>query len=302
MKTVLVTGASSGIGFETAKQFYLSGWNVIIVAENQTALRQAAERIQKNSLPNKLEQYAVDLSLIQARVQFVNELLQVHSTIDVLINNAGAIYSEFKLNSDGLERTIALNYFAGAHLSLLLLPTLLKSTNGKIINITSDLYNIGKLDFASFEQEPNLKIKKKKASITLRQRILYVLLGRFQLESYAQSKLAVMLYTAKLAKKYTGSPLKVLSFHPKMVQTNITKNGKGLVYKIIWPILNFLFAQTPKGPAKILFSLSQQEVKTGSYFVMKERITPNKMYLQEKDSKVLWEKTLKRLNLPDEYI
>ena len=172
-KICLITGANSGIGYETAKNLSARGATVILICRSEDKAKKATADIIRE-IPNAKTDYAIaDLSSQNQIRALAENILKSYEHIDVLINNAGSWFSDFRLTEDGIERQWAINHLSPFLLTHLLLPSLKKSQDPRVINISSDSHFHGKIHF----EDVNLQHK------------------YHGLRAYAQSKLANVLFT-----------------------------------------------------------------------------------------------------------
>lgn len=268
-KVVLITGATAGIGLETALELARRGMTVNFIARDKNKAeetkRQLAEAGSKDG-----QYFIADFSSqksIRAAAQQIKQTLPV---IDVLINNAGGVNSEFELTEDGLEKTIATNHFAYFLLTNLLLDQVKKSDYARIINVASGSHYQGKINFDSFTQNK----------------------GHFIMTAYAQSKLANVLFTNELARRLAGTHVTVNSLHPGMVVTKIgDKNTNGLA-AFVWNLATKIGGiKVQKGAETSVFLATSDKVKgvSGKYFDKSREKKPSKLALDLNLQKQLWE-------------
>lgn len=268
-KVVLITGATAGIGLETALELARRGFTVNFIARDKNKAeetkRQLAEAGSKDG-----HYFIADFSSqksIRAAAQQIKQTLPV---IDVLINNAGGVNSEFELTEDGLEKTIATNHFAYFLLTNLLLDQVKKSDYARIINVASGSHYQGKINFDSFTQNK----------------------GHFIMTAYAQSKLANVLFTNELARRLAGTHVTVNSLHPGMVVTKIgDKNTNGLA-AFVWNLATKIGGiKVQKGAETSVFLATSDKVKgvSGKYFDKSREKKPSKLALDLNLQKKLWE-------------
>ena len=141
-KNIVITGANSGIGFQTAKGLYADGHNIVFGSRNQQKNIQALQSIQ-DSFPNsngQIKCFQLDLSKKKSIEQFTDSVKKEFNVIDILINNAGLIISKHSLNEMGIEMTMAVNYFGPFYLTYLLFPRIKIATEGRIINVSTRMH------------------------------------------------------------------------------------------------------------------------------------------------------------------
>jgi len=245
-KTCLVTGASRGIGFETAAGLARLGAHVIIVSHDSDRLKAAYKRIQDVSGQDAVRYYLADFSVQSDIRQLADHLLGDYDQLDVLINNVGGWFSKFQEGPDGIEMTLALNHLSYFLLTGLLLPLLQNSAPARIINVSSDAHRT-----ASGIQFDDIQFQK-------RYRVFPV---------YAQSKLANVLFTYELARRLEGSDITVNALHPGFVKSQLYRN-----FGIMTPLINTLAGLFGKsaveGAQTSIYLASSPEVAnvTGKYF------------------------------------
>lgn len=244
---VLITGANSGIGKETALRMAEMGYHVIMVCRDQKRGQQALEEVKAKSCSPTVELMLCDLGSLESIKSFHREFTQKHESLNILINNAGIAIPERRETVDGLEMHLGINYIGCYALTSLLLPQLRHGAPSRIINVTSMAYRSGKLDFE------DLNLTKKYTA----------------LNAYAQSKLAVVLFTRTLSEILKSENITVNCLHPGLSGTQMgvdrdTGKGKGLANLVK------LFFQSPEQGAKTsLFLATSESVAqvTGQYFV-----------------------------------
>ncbi len=245
-KEILLTGANSGIGKETALGLAKMNASIVIVCRNENAGRATVKEIAKESGNNAIELISADLLLQEQVRRVVKEFRATHSRLDVLINNAGTNFPSYAETVDGVERTMAVNYFAPFLLTNLLLDTLEKSGPSRIVNVASVGHFGAKLDLNNLTNDRRM--------------------GTGGIGAYGRSKLALVLFTNELARRLEGKPVTANSLHPGAVRTNIWGHAGALT-----PIVRFfsLFMRSPKkGAQTSIYLASSPEVQgiSGKYF------------------------------------
>lgn len=272
-KTVIITGGNDGIGFSTAKALAAKNWHVIIICRNEIKAKEAVELIHKETGNQKIEYALCDLSKQSSIKDVVFKIRTMVEKIDVLINNAGGTFSDFKLTEDGIEQTIALNHFAYHILTVQLLDLIKKAGNGRIINVSSGSHYRASLDFESFTKNK----------------------GYFILSAYAQSKLCNVLFTFELAERLKDTKITVNCLHPGRVKTDIgTKKTMNAIHAIVWKLLVSATGITVEEGAKTsIFLAESPEVTniTGQYFDKCKVKKPDSRAFNEDLRKQLWEIT-----------
>ena len=246
-KTVIVTGGNAGIGYETALGIAKLGATTYIISRDETKAKAAVEQLKAESHNLAIDYFIADFSSQKSVRQVAERIKQKLTVIDVLVNNAGGVYPSFALSEDGLEMTIATNHFGPFLLTNLLLPLIEKSSEGRIVNVSSRSHYRGKIDFESFTKEK----------------------GYFVMKAYEQSKLANGLFTSVLAERLKSKNITVNSLHPGVVKTDIGKKGTPAYIRWFWSMFTFLGGISVEDGAKTsIYLASSNEVKnvTGKYF------------------------------------
>ena len=205
-KIVLITGATSGIGKETAIGLAKKGAQIVFTTRNEARGKQVKQEIIKESGNENIDVLFCDLSSLESVRKCCAEFIAKYDRLDVLLNNAGTWNHTRTLSKDGIENIFAVNVLAPFLMTNLLLPVIKKSSPSRIITVTSGLHQ-GTIQFDDIE------FKNKKFS---------------SMKVYRQSKLGVILFTRLLAKKLEGSGVTVNCIHPGMVKTNLGRDAGGI--------------------------------------------------------------------------
>lgn len=209
-KLALVTGASSGIGLETARGLAREGCRVVMACRNREKAIPLAEGIAEKCGEGAVEVMVLELGSFQAICVFADTFKSKYQHLDILINNAGVFTDRQQRTADGFELTMGVNYLAHYLLTRLLLPQLLAAPAARIINVTSRAGLYGKL-----RVDENL-FKGRATSF----------------RAYSASKMAQMLFTIELAEELESAGVTVNAAYPGRVATNIWEDG-GLLTRII---------------------------------------------------------------------
>ena len=245
-KVCLITGATNGIGQESAKALNNMGAEIVFVARNEEKGNFLKQQL-KNDSGRDATMIIANLSSQAEVKRAANEFLALEKPLDILLNNAGIMNRERNETVDGLEEVFSVNHLAYFTLSLMLSEKLRQTENSRIINVASGAHQFVKdMNFDDLQSEKTFK----------------------PLQVYGQSKLANILFTKSLSEKLLNSGVTVNCLHPGFVSTGIGSNNKG-----IWNLLMFLakpFAKrTNKGAETSIYLCSSPAVKniSGEYFV-----------------------------------
>jgi NAD(P)-dependent dehydrogenase (short-subunit alcohol dehydrogenase family) len=251
LKTCIVTGATSGIGKATAVELARRGAAVILICRNRRKGEDAAREIQALTQNGAIEVLVADLSSQQQVRAVAAEFNRRYERLDVLVNNAGAMFPERAESVDGIEMTLAVNHLAPFLLTNLLLDKL--KAGARVVNVNSDAHEQGKIDFDDLQ---------------MRRRY-----GRgVGMRAYANSKLANLLTGYELARRLQGTGVTVNALHPGYVATNIVKidRAAGLwrLVKPFWGIAMRFILTPEKGAATSIHLACSPQVSdvSGGYF------------------------------------
>jgi NAD(P)-dependent dehydrogenase (short-subunit alcohol dehydrogenase family) len=272
-KTVVITGATSGIGEIAAIDLAKRGARIVFTARNP--LRADAMMTQL-SIANAAAKHAVhlgDLSRLAEMKRLAGEIAAGEPKIDVLINNAGALFSTRETTADGLEMTFATNHIAYFVVTNLLLDRLKATPGARIVSTASDAHKQGKLDFDDLQSEKSY--------------------SAFRV--YGTSKLCNILFTRELARRLAGTGVTANCLHPGFVSTGFGDNNDGL-WGFVIGIAKKLAAITPEDGAKTIgYLASAPEVagQTGGYYYKSALATPTAAAQNDGDAKRLWDVSAK---------
>jgi len=277
-KTCLVTGASSGIGFQMALN--LSSYKCLLLLPCRTTEKaQETERRIKAVYPYALIQtYVCDLSEQSSIHTFCEQIIKEHHRLDVLIHNAGCVSSTLQWTSDGIELQFAVNQLAPFLMNHMLLPLLNASENGRIIHVNSRAHARGTLYFDDLFLQQKYALSK----------------------AYNQSKLANMLYTYRLADLLSSTNVTVNAFHPGLVNTDFGVKNVNAVHKFMWQLMRIL-GRTPHQAAEDgLYLALSPDVKhiTGKYYHRQQQIVSSTKSLNRLWQQKVWDICTKMTHIP----
>lgn len=272
-KTVLITGATGGIGLATATDLAGRGYSVILHGRSRDKAEAAVARIRESAPEADLKIVMADLGK-QADIHRLAEEVMIHApTLDVLINNAGVWNSRQELTAEGIEKSFAINHLAYFLLSHLLLPALRRSADGRIVCVASDSHKQIKGMFFD-----NLNLD-----------------GNYHgLRAYAQSKLANVLFCYEFdrRRRQANDPT-IFAVQPGLVQTDIGLKGNTWLHSLAWKVRRKMSGnKTPaEGAATSIYLASEPGLaeQSGLYW---DNCVPKKSYSSSYDkdeARILWE-------------
>ncbi len=274
----LITGANSGIGKATALGLARMGAMVVMVCRDRTRGEKAQREIKMASGNHAVDLLLADLSSQQSIRQLADTFRQRYTHLHVLINNAGAGFTERRESIDGVEMTFAVNYLAPFLLTNLLLDALKSSAPARIINVDSDNHRFVPLDMHDLQ---------------LKHRYGF-------LRAYSRSKLALLLFTYELARRLHGTSITVNALEPGPTATTFGQKDAGPVARTLLRLLSSRFGSPEKGAQTPLYLASSPEVETitGKYFVKSLPRRSSTLSYDESLQRQLWEESAKLVNLP----
>ena len=271
-KICVITGASSGIGKATALALASKKFVVILVCRNRTEGENTKKEIIKTTGNKRISLMLADFTSLKSIKQLADNIKVKYKHVDILINNAGVLYSKRTLTQDKYETTFQVNYLAPFFLTLLLINLLKNGATSRIINITSDEHVRGHIDF------DNLHGEKKYSGYG----------------AYARSKLALILFTYKLAEKLENTKISVNCVHPGSVATNIGRNSTGLM-GIYFKMGKRFMLKPEEGCKRIVYLAISRDVEgvTGKYFINNKAVSSSRLSYNKQLSNLLWLNTIK---------
>jgi NAD(P)-dependent dehydrogenase (short-subunit alcohol dehydrogenase family) len=276
-KNCLITGANTGIGFETAKTLCSKGFNVILVCRSEEKAKTAIQEILNLQADASLDYAIADLSSQTEIRSMAAGILRKYPELDVLINNAGSWYSEMKLTADGIERQWAINHLAPFLLTHLLLPALVKASDPRIINVSSDSHFHGKINFEDVNLSQNYH----------------------GLRAYAQSKLANVLFTNAFEQFKTIKKLTVNAVQPGLVKTDIGLKHTFSFHGLMWKIRRLTGKTPADGAATSIFLAAHDDLTSvsGKYWDNCRPKATSKKAASIADAERLWKLSCKQCGI-----
>lgn len=272
-KTILITGATAGIGKETAKQIAHQGHLVYITGRDKAKCEQVLVELKSLNAEVAGGYYLSDFADLKSVRKMAEEINKTLPRIDVLINNAGGVFAKRELTPEGYEKTFCVNHLSPFLLTNLLLPKLLECSKARIVTVASDSHYRGNLDFEDLHFEK----------------------GYFILKAYERSKLCNVLFSNHLAKQLEGTNVSSNSLHPGHVVSDIGAKTSNPFFKWVWKTVNNLTGiPTAEGAKTSVFLATSDEVNNtnGLYFDKCRPKTPSKLAQDNALAEKLWELSL----------
>jgi NAD(P)-dependent dehydrogenase (short-subunit alcohol dehydrogenase family) len=267
-KVCLVTGATQGIGLAAARALAQKGAQVVLVARDPTRGQAALEQVRTVATGKPPELLLADLSSMAQVRKLAADFKAGHSRLHVLLNNAGAIFTERQVTVDGFERTFALDHLAYFLLTRELRDVLVASAPARVINVASDAHLGGRMRF----DDPMMEK------------------GFGGTQAYMQAKLANILFTRELARRLAGTGVTANALHPGGVASGFAQDAKGW-FKWVWTLATPFLLTPEKGARTSIFLASDPSVAevSGKYFARRRPRRPSPAARNDEDARRLWE-------------
>lgn len=274
MTLVVLTGATRGIGRAAAVDLAKAGAELVLVGRDPERVEATAEEARAAGDGASVHEHVADLTLMANVRQLAEELLDRYERIDVLANNAGALFASRKVTEEGFEQTFALNHLAPFLLTHLLQERL---RGGRVVTTASDAHQSGRLDLDDLQSERSYAA----------------------MRVYSTSKLCNVLFTRELARR--APELHANCFHPGVVRTGFGKNDNG-----IWKVLTTFaspFMRSPQRGARSLvwLALSEEGGSLNGKYVKDEKVQSPSRQAQDEDlARGLWERSAQLVGLSED--
>lgn len=275
-KTALITGATSGHGLAVASSLASMGVHTIILGRNHEKCIAVKEHILEET-GNEPKILICDLSSFGNIRRAAQEFLSWNTPLHILVNNAGLVNQHFSETEDGIEETMAVNYYAAFLLTMLLLDRIKESAPARIINVSSDTHRIASLDL----KDPEARNKK------------YSFMG-----SYGRSKLALIYFTLELSRRLTGTGVTVNAVDPGPVASGIAKKP-GIIPAIANALIQLTFPSPDKAARTAVYLASSQDISgtSGGYFRFMKQKQPTINEVETNFSSRLWDHSTEKTGL-----
>jgi NAD(P)-dependent dehydrogenase (short-subunit alcohol dehydrogenase family) len=268
IKTTVITGATSGIGKETALALAKKDHALYLLVRNTPKGEKLKEEIMAQTGNKSIFVVKCDLADLQSVREAADELKAKLVSINVLINNAGGIFKDRKLSKDGFEMTFTTNHLGHFALTLALMP-LLEKGHARVINVSSDAHKLGKADFDDlpWEQKPYSAMK-----------------------AYGMAKLFNIYFTKSLAEQYADKGITSFALHPGVVNTSFGE-GVGGFTKFMLTLIRPFMLTVEEGAQTSVYLATEPglDTKSSQYFVKKKMAKSSPLSWSEANRNKLWD-------------
>ena len=270
-KTCLITGATDGIGNQTALELAHKNYSLVLVGRNLEKGKSVVSELIHETGNNSIRFHYADLSIMKSVQNLVDEIKRTYETIDVLLNNAGAYFSKLKMTDEGFEKTFALNHLSYFYLTTHLLEIVKHGIPGRIINVASTAHKNTELDFEDIQGINDYK----------------------GWPAYGRSKLMNIMFTYECHRRFGDSRVTFNCLHPGFVNSNFGNNNSGITRSSINLAKSVFAINVMMGAKTSVFLASADEVEniSGKYFDKCKAKKSSKVSYIENDQKQLWETT-----------
>lgn len=250
-KLAVVTGANSGLGFETTKMLTARGARVVMGCRSVDRAEEAQEKIKADLPYARLEMIPLDLADLSSVQKFAKKFNAVHDRLDILVNNAGVMAIPYTKTKDGFEMQLGTNHLGHFALTGLLDPKIKATRGARVIQVSSNAHKFGKMQFDDLQWEK----------------------GYDKWRAYGQSKLANLLFMFELSRRFrvAGRDTISLAAHPGYADTNLQMLGPKMENsafgKFAMSMGNKYFAQSAEdGALPVAYAAGMRDVECGQYF------------------------------------
>ncbi|XP_060030751.1 retinol dehydrogenase 12 isoform X2 [Erinaceus europaeus] len=243
-KVVVVTGANTGIGKETARELARRGARVYIACRDVLKGESAASEIRADTKNSQVLVRKLDLSDTKSIRAFAEGFLAEEKQLHLLINNAGVMMCPYSKTTDGFETHIGVNHLGHFLLTYLLLERLKESAPARVVNLSSVAHIIGKINFRDLQSEKSY----------------------YSFLAYGQSKLANVLFTRQLAKRLQGTGVTTYSVHPGIVSSELVRHS--FILCLLWRLFSLFLKSAQEGTQTTLHCALAEDLEpqSGKYF------------------------------------
>ena len=274
-KICLVTGGTSGIGRVAAVELARQGARVIITGRDEARGAEAVSAIKQAAGTGPGGEFLrAELSEQSAVRRLAEQVRERCDKLHVLVNNAGTVYTNRQLTGEGIERTFATNHLAPFLLTHLLHDRLRAAASAdhhaRVVTVSSDAHRMGGIDLNDLGGKRRYK----------------------PIGAYSNSKLANILFTAELARRWKGDGITSNCLHPGVVRTNIWSNSRGVLRLLTWMMQPFMIS-SERGAQTIIYLAADPEVAntSGGYFIKSREVTPSRDARDPQLAASLWDES-----------
>src|SRR5262245_54528679 len=271
-KTCVITGATSGIGRAAAEALAAMGARIVMLARDKQRGEAMLSKLRDRFPRAKHSIYYADLLRLAEVKRVAAEIAAAEPRIDVLLNNAGAMFAWRKITPDGFERTFALNHVAPFVLTYGLRERLFAAAPARVVNTAGALHHLARLHLDDLKLERNYTA----------------------FYAYAHAKLCCVLFTRELARRWAGRLVTANCVHPGEVATNFGERAGGLI-PFVFAIIHLFGSSPERGASRIVRLASSREFAaiTGRYFYKDQLARPNPQAEDDENAERLWDATIK---------
>jgi NAD(P)-dependent dehydrogenase (short-subunit alcohol dehydrogenase family) len=273
-KTAVITGATGGLGYETALALAGAGANVVLTGRNDAKGRDALQAIRRQFPNAEIAYDTLDLANLASVAEFASRYAAAHASLDLLVNNAGVMaLPQRQVTSDGFEMQLGTNYLGHYALTAHLLPSLRQGPQPRVVNLSSLAHRSGAINFGDLQSAKSYSSWK----------------------AYCQSKLAMLMFALELQRRSDAAGWGLMSnaAHPGFARTDLIANGpgaSGLLWHVSRLLQPYVSQSAAEGALPTLFAATSPDAKAGGYYgpngfyEMKGPPVPAKIMPQAKDA------------------
>jgi NAD(P)-dependent dehydrogenase (short-subunit alcohol dehydrogenase family) len=276
-RVCIVTGSNSGIGKETALGLAGLGATVVMVVRDRHRGETARNEIVAHGRKGDVRLEVCDLLSMDATRGFVKRFRSNYTRLDVLVNNAGAVFSNRQTTAEGFERTLALDYLAPVLVTRGLAPLMISSAPSRVVNVGSGEHSRGRIDFGDLQMAKHYGSR----------------------QAYSNAKLMLTMFTYEFARRFAATGVTANVVQPGFVATNLGRSsGSGLLSVSFWLMRPFQIS-AKRAAETVVYLASSDEVKsaTGKCFSKLKEVTTSQASHDEEMQKRLWDTTSALLTL-----
>lgn len=245
-RVTVITGANTGLGFETAKAMAGTGIKVIMACRNLEKAMAAQRAILHRHPSADTEIMLIDMTRLDSVREFARSFIAKYNRLDILVNNAGIMIPPYSKTQEGFESQMGVNYLAHFLLTGLLLKTIVSTPGSRIVMLASNAHRRGEINFDDINWEKKYR----------------------PMEAYQQSKLACLIFAIELQKRFDVAGLKTLSVasHPGLSLTDLVRHIPAWLLFISKPLTSIVTHSPEKGALPTLYAALSDDVHGGEYF------------------------------------